>query len=271
MKKNIIILACAIICSFSLKAQNLILNPSCDDTLIVGEIPHWKEITGTSWTRRCNDPDAFAGTCYFFCGAVKEAELEQTVSIAEDSLNIDNGNQKYAFSGYVRAYQQTPSDESDIYIQFYNAIDTLLTEYSFGPYTQTETWLKIDSVLLAPTEARKINIKLHTIRYNGSNNDGYFDELYLGKIATSGISDLNSDAFYSVYPNPSKGEIEILLKESSHESAVFILTDILGKKIKEIKIDSKITPLKLEVADGTYFVTIISDKNQYTSKIIVQQ
>ena len=61
MKKILLLLICA--CSFSsaLQAQNIILNPGCDDTLIDGEIPYWQEIMGDSWTRRAVDPDPFAG------------------------------------------------------------------------------------------------------------------------------------------------------------------------------------------------------------------
>lgn len=66
MKKIYIALIICFSSILTLDAQNLILNPGCDDSLINGNIPHWQEIIGNNWTQRCASPEAFGGTCYFF-------------------------------------------------------------------------------------------------------------------------------------------------------------------------------------------------------------
>ena len=70
----------------SVKSQNLILNPGCEDTLINSEIPHWTEIHGSNWTQRTANPDPFAGNSYFFSGVVAEAELQQDVDVQMQAL-----------------------------------------------------------------------------------------------------------------------------------------------------------------------------------------
>ena len=192
-----------------LHAQNLIQNPGCDDTLVDGNIPHWQEITGNTWTQRCTSPDAYGGTCYFFPGAVAIGELGQVITISNDSAEIDNGTKIYYFTGFVRAYAQTPSDESIILICFLNANDTILSSYTFGPHRQTETWLRIDSALTAPPGAKKLDFRLHSVRHNGSNNDGYYDELYLGNSPLVGMPEAPIHFTLTTYPNPSTGQFTI--------------------------------------------------------------
>lgn len=217
MKKIYLFLNLLIPTTFTLQAQNLILNPGCDDTLVGEKIPHWQEITGNTWTPRCSGPDAYGGTCYFYAGAVATGELGQFIDISTDSTEIDNGSKIYYFTGYVRAYSQSPSDESNIFIYFKDVNDTKLASLTFGPYTQTQTWLRIDSAISSPPGSRKIDIRLHSVRHNGSNNDGYYDELYLGNSPLVGMPEDLMHFAYNTYPNPSPGQftVEFYLQQPS--------------------------------------------------------
>ncbi|MFT4016439.1 MAG: gliding motility-associated C-terminal domain-containing protein [Agriterribacter sp.] len=168
-----------ILCPFICQAQNLIQNHSCDSPLVNGKIPYWEEVNGLKWGKRFTDPLPFAGDAYFFAGAVSNARLKQEIDISGFKCLIDLGVQYFEFIGYVRAYEQSPSDASNIEIQFFTQSNTLLSSFNFGPYNQTITWKKIDSVLHVPVNSRKVVVMLNSIRYNGSNNDGYYDELSL--------------------------------------------------------------------------------------------
>ncbi|MEP6793584.1 MAG: hypothetical protein ABJB16_04610, partial [Saprospiraceae bacterium] len=44
-------------------AQNKVQNPGCEQALVGGEIPGWQEITGGTWTKRCEPPGPHSGQC----------------------------------------------------------------------------------------------------------------------------------------------------------------------------------------------------------------
>ena len=52
---------------------NLILNPSCEDVLVGGEIPYWTEVLSTSWSQRAANPSPHDGSAYFFAGTEANA------------------------------------------------------------------------------------------------------------------------------------------------------------------------------------------------------
>jgi len=82
MKTICFTLAILVTVTFSLQAQNLILNPGCEDTLIGGNVPNWLEITGTNWTQRNASPEPQAGTSYYFPGIASTADLGQAIDVA---------------------------------------------------------------------------------------------------------------------------------------------------------------------------------------------
>lgn len=258
--------------SFRLCAQNLILNPSCDDSLVNGNIPHWQEIVGTNWSQRCASPNALTGngSCYFFAGANSIGELSQTIDLTTYSSQIDNGNFVLYFHGYETSYSQSPSDDANIYIQFTNVIDTLLSEIHFGPYNQTSIWAELDSTLQVPALTRMVKIKLRSVRHNGSNNDGYYDELYLGLNPWVGISDLNQPASFSISPNPTSNYITIQTTDNNRITSAYI-TNMLGEiliKHNNVNISKTIDISKL--TKGIYYCTLSSHKFSATQKFVKQ-
>lgn len=91
MKKKLhLIILLVLLTSVHLQSQNLILNHSCDDTLINGKIPYWQEIVGTVWTQRSATPSPLPqnGIFYFYGGHISVAELSQVVDISSDSMLI---------------------------------------------------------------------------------------------------------------------------------------------------------------------------------------
>jgi len=268
MKRNYITMVLLTAMSFAIQAQNLILNPGCEDTLIDGNIPHWLEISGTNWTQRNASPEPQAGSSYFFPGIAATAELGQVIDVSNDSVEIDNGTKMYYFTGYVRAYSQSPPDESNIFIYFRNEGDSILTSFILGPYTQTQTWLRIDTALSAPPGARKIDLRLHSVRHNGSNNDGYYDELYLGNSPLVGIPEFNRHGNFTTYPNPSAGLITIIMPGLFLESQLSIL-NCNGQKL----IQRQVTETSMEIdirslPPGVYFVKVQNEKTSIIEKVI---
>lgn len=268
MKKLCLLLFVACITAFQVTAQNLILNPGCDDTLVAGEIPSWTEITGDKWTQRSENPTPYAGTSYFFAGAVSVGELGQIVDISSDSAEIDNGSKYYYFTGYVRSYSQSPSDESDIYIRFTDHTGALLADHILGPYRQTATWLRIDTVFTAPPLSRNIDLRLHAVRYNGSNNDGYFDELYLGETPLVGIPEISRVENLVIYPNPAHGLLTIKASGVKGNSCLSVC-NLSGRQLIFLKLTASETGIDISTLPrGVYVVRVQNEKMIEVGKII---
>ncbi|MBN4077693.1 gliding motility-associated C-terminal domain-containing protein, partial [bacterium AH-315-C20] len=146
---------------------------------VSGEIPSWVEETGGNWISRDYDPVAFDGQYYFFAGAGSFAELSQTIDVSSWDLNITKGTMSFDFSARVKSWHQIPTDETRIKIQFLNITNDILSEYSFGPYSDTANWVLVEDSFIPPVTTSKVKIRLQSERFKGSNNDGYFDDLFL--------------------------------------------------------------------------------------------
>jgi len=269
MKKNYVFLV-LLLSLAAAQAQNLILNPGCDDTLVAGEIPCWTEITGNNWTQRSENPAPFAGESYFYPGIASAAELGQVIDISADSVSVDGGSKIYYFTGYVRAYAQSPTDESNIYILFRSVSDTLISDFIFGPYTQTSEWLRIDSALSAPPGSRKIDIRLHSERYNGSNNDGYYDELYLGNTPLAGVPEAEPSSPVLIYPNPSAGELTIKIAGSMVNCHLLIF-DLSGRLVLQREVAGPVCEMDVRsLHSGIYILKLVNEKEEFVRKIILE-
>lgn len=177
----------------ALYAQNLILNPSNELPLVNGNIQYWTEIQGTDWQQRDNSPLAQHGTYYFFPGVCADCKLGQTIDLTPYISTIDAGTQEFYFSGYVRSYDQSPTDRTQIELRFFSEANEELQTHILGPYSNRYSWDLKELTMTAPVGARSIQIILHSTRYNGSNNDGYYDNLTLIAIEQPIVCTLNLD------------------------------------------------------------------------------
>jgi hypothetical protein len=227
-------------------AQNLILNPGCEDSLINGEIPNWIEVMGTDWqNRESGNPPSYEGNNMFFAGVSQNAELQQDIDVSTFTTTIDSGIQYFYFEGYVRSYSQNPVDHSRLIIKYFDDIkSTVLDSIDFGENINTTEWLQLTDTTLAPVGTRFIRISLMSIRYNGSNNDGYFDGLSL----TTGLpvsiennlnTSLTSFTLYQNYPNPFNPSTRIQYAISSRQFVQLKVYDILGNEITTLVNEEK--------------------------------
>lgn len=158
----------------------LLQNRGCEETLVGGEIPQWVEVLGANWTQRNASPSPQEGYYYFFAGAGASAELRQDADISGYSGLVDAGTQLFEFSAWVRAWDQSPADISQIILEYLNHDKSLvLASFDLGQHTNTDSWLQLLHSATAPVGSRFIRVRLISIRRSGTNNDGYFDNLSL--------------------------------------------------------------------------------------------
>ncbi|HRA72824.1 MAG TPA: T9SS type A sorting domain-containing protein, partial [Flavobacterium sp.] len=243
--KNFTLLLLFLFATSITNSQNLILNPSAEEPMVNGEIPFWTETIGNKWISYDNIVDfnfeantVPHGTFWFYAqnevqniNGQNVSELEQTINISSDANDIDLGSKNYFFNGFVRTFEQGTNDQSNIFIQFFDANNLLLNEFSFGPFSDASVWSNVNGTLLAPVNSRIIKIKLHSIRRTGVYNDAIYDNLYLGSVPLLNISENTIAKFrINMYPNPTTGIVTISNEENLSIDKIEIL-DILGKRV----------------------------------------
>lgn len=186
----------------------LVNNGGCEADLIGGNIPAWVEVVGAVWTQRSSNPEPYEGEHYFFAGAGASAELRQDADLAAYAGLVDNGNQSFVFDAYVRSWDQSPADISQLILEFLNHDKSqILASHDFGQHSNTSAWVHLTHSRLAPVGTRYIRIRLISIRRSGNNNDGYFDAIslrtYIPELPAPQnleISTLGNDLFLSWDP-----------------------------------------------------------------------
>lgn len=222
--KKITFYLCFLLIPTILVSQNLIENGNAEITPFTEN--GWTQISG-NWQQRTVSPLPQNGEAYFFAGANSSAELFQEVDVSNNSVNIDAGNQTYTFTCYLHSWAQSPADEGRVIVNYNDSTGEILDTYDTGINTTTEQWVLFTDARLAPVGTRTIKITLLSVRNNGSNNDGYIDNIELIEGEPLSIEHYSkSDLF--VFPNPSKTEIQIsgLTDNLSYE-----IYNLLGMKI----------------------------------------
>lgn len=131
------------------------------------------------WTQRFKGPLPQEGKAYFFPSVAASAELYQDVDVSNYSFFIDYGFITANYSGYVRAYPQRPPDESSEMLEFRDSNGAVLDSFKSQSHDSTNSWVKISQKIKLPAATKVIRIKLLSKRNNGSNNDGYHDNISL--------------------------------------------------------------------------------------------
>ncbi|MCW3122635.1 MAG: hypothetical protein JWQ38_2127 [Flavipsychrobacter sp.] len=94
------------------------------------------------------------------------------------------------------------------------------------------------------------------------------------------VTNCNADAYtantlqnqtgMAVWPNPNNGDFTISFSKDHAADVQVTITDMLGKKIKEVSIRTATNvPVQLDVSAGIYFVTAVCEQESITKKIVV--
>lgn len=88
---------------------------------------------------------------------------------------------------------------------------------------------------------------------------------------TTSITSLQKDFSISMYPNPARKDVSIQTNNSQEK--LIIITNVLGKEVKQIKTDAKTIPVDIsELKAGTYFVSIANKHGKkVTKKLIINK
>lgn len=247
---------------FDLYSQNLILNPGCEDSLINGEIPYWSEVIGTGWTQRANgNPPTHEGDYMFFAGAINFAELQQDVDVSSLASTIDSSQGVFCFEGFVRAYNQSPPDQSRIILEYFNQFKTTkLDSFDSGNYSTASEWVRIADTTQAPVGTRFIRIRLISTRRAGTNNDGYYDALSLEYQNISGIERKNNWIpatlkLFQNFPNPFNPKTNIQFSIPEPGYVTLKIYNALGQEVETLVSEKLLTGRYNYTWDATGFAS----------------
>ena len=242
-------------------SENLLLNSGAENGT-----ENWNETSGSFesiLSGECAGNDAHSGSYLFAVGGVCEpnayGEGYQEVYIDAFAADIDNNSAYVKFGGYLSDY--SGSDIPAFKLAFYDNSGGLLSETNTYEH-QSSSWTLIQDLQAIPVGTRTIRMVLTGTRNAGTDNDSYFDDLFI-KVQTTiedcesleaGLKIPNGLSPIKVFPNPSSGKISLEVTASLGARA-FTISDVNGETSFEGILKEGIQSLDLKhLKPGTYFL-----------------
>jgi len=253
----------------SIAQPNLLLNPGAEDSL-----SNWTIIEGVVESLKsnvCEGVPSYLGDRYFAVGGLCEhsevGRAIQNIDVSAYADSIDTGIFRVNFGGYFSNY--AGSDQPEMRIIFLDENNNDIGQ-SNTLTTLNSSWTMLGLEELIPVETKSIQVELKGTRNAGTDNDSYFDELFLrvGSIAGCDaiVSIINQPIAINhelkIYPNPTSGEAKIIIPKAIKEVVHLNITDIIGNKILPIytKNENIISIETSNLTQGTYFIWLRSKK-----------
>lgn len=234
---------------------NLVVNGGAESG-----IANWTATTGVIESlnpQECAGINPYAGQKYFAVGALcveyPFASANQVISVASFAGSIDAGNVLVNYGGYLADWANT--DQPSFALQFLNINGTVISGTDTIKHL-TSTWTLKQNLVLVPVNTRSIRFIVMGTRFAGTDNDSYFDQLFLKLLQ----GDLSCDEYEA--PGPANGRIYV------DQSAIGYPPDgkswttayrSVGDAISQSNIDTTVD--EIWIADGNYKVTTNSNRD----------
>ena len=103
----------------------------------------------------------------------------------------------------------------------------------------------------------------------GPGNNLYLDNINIASSAAAGIEQITNNTDIVIYPNPTKGMLNVELR-MFNENTNLQITDILGNTVKQIKVqNSQFTTDISDLNEGVYNVSIISNEGVVNKRVVI--
>lgn len=258
---------------------NLLLNGGAEDGT-----NNWVETQGSFESissGECAGNDANSGSKLFAVGGVCNdnayGEGYQSVDVSSYQSDIDGGSVVANFGGYLSDY--SGSDRPEFKLEFLDGLGSSIgMSTTYG--NQTSDWTYMNETELVPTGTREIRMFLMGTRNAGSDNDSYFDDMFLKlnmgsngceQYTAVGINERLNNLGVNVYPNPASTEATIeVLKPNPNGVYRLELLDRTGKQVfSSTSLSGKFTIPTTELADGLYIYHVTDGDWSNTGKLAV--
>jgi len=245
----------------SVYSANLLQNPGAEDGT-----SSWTAVSGSFesiLSGECAGNNSYSGARLFAVGGVCDpnayGEGYQDIDLLSYSSMIDNDSAIVFFGGYLSDY--SGDDIPAFYLEFYNAGDGLLGS-TMSYESSSPDWEYLFDNIAVPSTTRKIRMVLTGTRNAGTDNDSYFDDLFIrikpiGNDCEQLSLDLEEDFLpIKIYPNPT-GNVFFLESSSQILNTPFYFYDQEGRVLFEGIIDSLKKEINLSnYANGVYYIKV---------------
>jgi hypothetical protein len=184
---------------------------------------------------------------YYFCvgGLCNEspyAEVYQMIDVSEFSDCIDDSAATTVFGGYLSNW--SGSDQPEMHISFLNEDNDVLGT-SEPLTTLNSIWTEFNTSILIPPGTREIKYTLTGTRHAGTDNDSYFDDLFLkvlkdescltvGTDLTEDISLPKKFVLHQNFPNPFNPTTTLHYDLPEDALVNITIYDILGREVRTL-------------------------------------
>lgn len=245
----------------SVYSANLLQNPGAEDGT-----SSWTAVSGSFesiLSGECAGNNSYSGARLFAVGGVCDpnayGEGYQDIDLLSYSSMIDNDSAIVFFGGYLSDY--SGDDIPAFYLEFYNAGNSLLGSTMSYESSSSEWEYLFDNIAI-PATTRKIRMVLTGTRNVGTDNDSYFDDLFLrikpiGDDCEQLTLELKEEVQpIKIYPNPT-GNVFFIESNSSILNTSFYLYDQEGRILIEGILDSTKKEINLsKYAKGVYYIKV---------------
>ena len=258
---------------------NQIRNPGAEEGLM-----HWNILEGVVEALpkdTCSGISPYSGEQYFIVGGLCDhsivARMNQEIDLAEYIDSIDTGNYPVHFGGYLSNFGGL--DLPEMKIIFLDSENDIIEESNVLS-TLNNRWTLLEETMLIPVGARSIQVELKGTRNGGTDNDSYFDDLFLKlgseKIDCSGLTSsvniIPPSTSGVVIPNPNLGRFRIEMPFEFSDNMDVFMMNTNGQKVniqftpegKNLEIESSGLP------SGQYYFWITQGNNiRLQNKILI--
>ncbi len=250
----------------SVSSGNLLLNAGAEDSLMNWTVTEGVVEALTAGT--CNGVETHSGNRYFIVGGLCDhsevGRCIQGVDVLEYADSIDAGNYRVNYGGFLSNFNGNDIPEMRLLFLDGNAVEIAASDYLS---TLNSSWTFINEWLAIPPLTRTIQVELKGTRTSGTDNDSYFDDLFLTLgpamfdcTGVSGVEILTRPfiPLLKVTPNPVDSQGVIKFSGGELGEVKLQVVNAAGIKVK-LQVDyeqERIIFDKQGLAPGVYFFTL---------------
>ena len=247
--------------------ENLLENPGAEQGMSVWVID--QGVCEAMLAGDCAGTNPYSGAYYFCVGGLctesAVAIMHQDIDVTSYSDSIDLGVLEVSFGAMMSDWSGADLPEMRLQFLTLGGVEIGSTDYYDGPYT---SWTLVGDNHAVPALTRIIRCELKGTRNEGTDNDSYFDDVFV-KVGSQTLCDDAPVNITSIspqvttlhsFPNPAIDEVAIEFGSLSGEGIQVRMFDSAGRKVlPEVKImQEKAIIYRGNLSNGNYHVLVIN-------------
>ena len=247
--------------------ENLLENPGAEQGVSMWVID--QGVCEAMLAGDCAGTNPYSGAYYFCVGGLctesAVAIMHQDIDVTSYSDSIDLGVLEVSFGAMMSDWSGADLPEMRLQFLTLGGVEIGSTDYYDGPYT---SWTLVGDNHAVPALTRIIRCELKGTRNEGTDNDSYFDDVFV-KVGSQTLCDDAPVNITSIspqvttlhsFPNPAIDEVAIEFGTLSSDGIQVRMFDSAGRKVlPEVKImQEKAIIYRGNLSNGNYHVLVIN-------------